>query len=93
LGYTYPDGKLIDAKKYREIRTRRGVEKVSTTYRPLLPFTNEIEGEKTWVRRIFFNNKSWQPFDLTYNPNSKLVRSGHNNYGMGAVLKVYEPRD
>jgi len=93
LGYTYPDGKLIDAKKYREIRTRRGMEKVSTTYRPLLPFTDEVEGKKTWVRRIFFNNKTWQPFDLTYNPNSKLVRSGHDNYGMGAVLKVYEPRD
>ncbi|SCY38195.1 hypothetical protein SAMN05192588_2588 [Nonlabens sp. Hel1_33_55] len=93
LGYTYPDGRLIDAKKYREIDTRRGVVKVSTTYRPLLPFTDEIDGKKTWVRRIFFNNKSWQLFDLTYNPNSKLVRSGHDNYGMGAILKVYEPRD
>lgn len=92
LGYTYPDGKLIDAKKYREIRTRGGMEKVSTTYRPLLPFTDKIDGRKTWVRRIFFNNKAWQLFDLSYNPNSKLVRSGHVNYGMGAVLKVYEPR-
>ena len=93
LGYTYPDGRLIDAKKYREIDTRRGVVKVSTTYRPLLPFSDEIDGKKTWVRRIFFNNKSWQLFDLSYNPNSKLVRSGHDNYGMGAILKVYEPRD
>ncbi|KQC32559.1 3-ketoacyl-(acyl-carrier-protein) reductase [Nonlabens sp. YIK11] len=93
LGYTYPDGRLIDAKKYREIKTRRGMEKVSTTYRPLLPFTDEIDGKQTWVRRIFFNNKTWQLFDLTYNPNSKLVRSGHDNYGMGAVLKVYEPKD
>ncbi|WP_194851377.1 peptidase associated/transthyretin-like domain-containing protein [Nonlabens antarcticus] len=91
LGTTYPDGKLIDAKKYREIRTRRGLEKISTTYRPLLPFSDEIEGNKTWVRRIFFNNKTWQPFDLSYNPNSNLVRSGHDNYGMGAILKVYEP--
>ncbi|BAO55075.1 peptidase associated/transthyretin-like domain-containing protein [Nonlabens marinus] len=93
LGYTYPDGRLIDAKKYREIRTRSGMEKVSTTYRPLLPFTDEINGQQTWVRRIFFNNKTWQLFELSYNPNSKLVRSGHDNYGMGAVLKVYEPRD
>ncbi|WP_124978891.1 peptidase associated/transthyretin-like domain-containing protein [Nonlabens xiamenensis] len=89
LGYTKPDGKLIKAKKYREIKTRTGVEKVSTTYRPLLPFTDEIEGKKTWVRRIFFNNKTWQLFDLTYNPNSKLVSSGHDNYGMGAEFKVY----
>lgn len=93
LGFTYPDGKLIDAKPYREIRTRTGVEKVSTSYRPLLPFTNEIDGKQTWVRRIFFNNKTWQLFDLNYNPNSGLVRSGHDNYGMGAVLKVFEPRD
>ncbi len=93
LGTTYPDGKLIDAKKYREIRTRGGMEKVSTTYRPLLPFTDKIDGQQTWVRRIFFNNKTWQLFDLSYNPNSKLVRSGHDNYGMGAILKVYEPKD
>lgn len=93
LGFTYPDGRLIDAKKYREIKTRSGIEKVSTTYRPLLPFTDEIDGKKTWVRRIFFNNKTWQLFDLSYNPNSKLVRSGHDNYGMGAILKVYKPKD
>jgi hypothetical protein len=93
LGTTYPDEKLIDAKKYREIRTRRGMEKISTTYRPLLPFTDEIDGKQTWVRRIFFNNKAWQLFDLSYNPNSKLVRSGHDNYGLGVVLKVYEPHD
>ncbi|AZQ42961.1 carboxypeptidase-like regulatory domain-containing protein [Nonlabens ponticola] len=90
LGYTYPDGKLIDAKKYREIKTRTGFEKVSTTYRPLLPFTDEVDAPLTWVRRIFFNNKTWQKFDLSYNPNSKLVRSGHDSYGMGAVLKVYK---
>ncbi len=92
LGFTYPDGRLIDAKKYREIKTRRGLEKISTTYRPLLPFTDKIEGKQTWVRRIFFNNRTWQPFDLSYNPNSKLVRSGHDNYGMGAILKVYNPK-
>lgn len=92
LGFTYPDGRLIDAKKYREIKTRSGYEKVSTTYRPLLPFTDKIDGKKTWVRRIFFNNKSWQLFDLSYNPKSVLVRSGHDNYGMGAVLKAYEPK-
>ena len=89
LGYTKPNGKLIKAKKYREIKTRGGFEKVSTTYRPLLPFTKEIEGKNTWVRRIFFNDKTWQLFDLTYNPNSKLVRSGNDDYGMGAEFKVF----
>lgn len=93
LGYTTPDGKLIKAKKYREIETVRGLQKVSTTYRPLLPFTDEIEGKQTWVRRIFYNNKEWVLFDLEYNPNSGLVRSGHDNYGIGAELKVFYQKD
>tara|TARA_R110002012_G_scaffold20158_2_gene71669 strand:- start:1499 stop:2470 length:972 start_codon:yes stop_codon:yes gene_type:complete len=93
LGYTTPDGKLINAKKYREIQTVRGLQKVSTTYRPLLPFTNEMEGKQTWVRRIFYNNKEWVPFDLNYNPNSSLVRSGHDNYGIGAEFKVFYKED
>ncbi len=93
LGYTTPDGKLIKAKKYREIQTVRGMRKVSTTYRPLLPFTKEIEGKQTWVRRIFYNNKEWVLFDLNYNPNSSLVRSGHDNYGIGAEFKVFYKQD
>ncbi|MGJ8683750.1 MAG: carboxypeptidase-like regulatory domain-containing protein [Nonlabens sp.] len=93
LGYTTPDGKLIKAKKYREIETVRGLRKVSTTYRPLLPFTDEIEGKQTWVRRIFYNNKEWVLFDLEYNPNSSLVRSGHDNYGIGAEFKVFYKKD
>lgn len=90
LGYTTPDGKLIKAKKYREIHTIRGVKKISTTYRPLLPFTDKIAGKKTWVRRVFLKDKKWMLFDLEYNHLSALVRSGHQNYGIGAVLKVYE---
>jgi len=93
LGYTTPDGKLIKAKKYREIETVRGIQKISTTYRPLLPFTDEIEGKKTWVRRIFYNDKEWMLFDLNYNRLSALVRSGHDNYGIGAELKVYKEKE
>lgn len=93
LGYTKPSGELINAKKYREIKTRTGYTKVSTTYRPLLPFTDKIDGKKTWVRRVFLNGKKWQLFDLEYNPLSKLVRSGHNNYGMGAELRVYPAQE
>ncbi|MGB5983492.1 MAG: carboxypeptidase-like regulatory domain-containing protein [Nonlabens sp.] len=93
LGYTKPNGDLINAKKYREIKTSRGITKVSTTYRPLLPFTDQIKGKTTWVRRVFLNNKSWQLFDLEYNPMSKLVRNGHDNYGLGAELRVYPPQD
>lgn len=90
LGYADPQGKLIQTKKYNEIKTRRGITKVSTTFRPLLPFTDELGGQKTYVRRVFFNNKKWQVFDRTYNENSKLIQSGQNNYGMGALLHVYQ---
>lgn len=89
LGYTNPAGELIDAKKYREIPTRSGFEKIATTYRPLLPFTDAIKDRDTYVRRIFFNDRAWQVFDLAYNPNSALVRSGHDNYGLGATFKVF----
>lgn len=89
LGYADPKGKLIQTKKYNEIETPRGIQKVSVTFRPLLPFTNELPSQKTFVRRVFFNNKKWQVFDKSYNENSALVKTGNANYGMGALLHVY----
>jgi len=90
LGYANNQGKLVDSKKYREIKTARGVQKISTSFRPLLPFVKGLPNQSTYVRRIFFNNKKWQVFDRTYNKNSKLVQSGNKNYGMGAEFKVWE---
>lgn len=90
LGHADEDGILIESKKYNEIKTRQGIKKISITFRPLLPFTNELSGEQTFVRRIFFNNKKWQPFNFDYNPNSKLLLDKHNNYGMGAKFHVYQ---
>ena len=90
LGYADPQGKLLQHKKYNEVKTRRGIEKISTTFRPLLPFTNALPGQQTFVRRVFFNNKKWQVFDKSYNENSKLIQTGQNNYGMGSLLHVYE---
>lgn len=90
LGYADAKGKLIQTKKYNEIETPRGIQKVSVTFRPLLPFTDALPNQKTYVRRIFFNNKKWQVFDKTYNKNSVLVKTGNVNYGMGALLHVYQ---
>lgn len=90
LGTTDAEGKLLQIKKYNEVKTPRGIQKISVTFRPLLPFTNTIAGEKTFVRRIFFNDRKWQTFNLNYNPNSELLVKGYNNYGMGAKLHVYE---
>lgn len=90
LGYADNQGKLIQTKKYNEIETPRGFQKVSVTFRPLLPFTEKLPNQKTFVRRVFFNNKKWQVFDKTYNVNSNLVKTGFVNYGMGALLHVYQ---
>ena len=90
LGYANKEGKLVDSKKYREIKTARGVQKISTSFRPLLPFVKGLPNQSTFVRRIFFNDKKWQVFDRTYNKNSKLIQTGHKNYGMGAEFKVWE---
>ena len=90
LGYAGKDGKLVETKKYREIKTARGIQKISTSFRPLLPFVKGEISQNTFVRRIFFNDKKWQVFDSNYNPNSKLLQTGHRNYGMGAEFKVYE---
>ncbi|MEL6919115.1 MAG: carboxypeptidase-like regulatory domain-containing protein [Bacteroidota bacterium] len=89
LGYANAQGRLIQSKKYHEVETPRGIEKVSTSFRPLLPFSNRLAPKHTYVRRVFFNDKKWQIFDRTYNKNSKLVQTGHTNYGMGAFFRVY----
>ena len=90
LGYENAKGRLAQTKQYREIKTARGVQKISTSFRPLLPFTNQLPMQNTYVRRIFLNKKKWQVFDKSYNEKSKLIQTGHRNYGMGAEFKVYE---
>ncbi len=90
LGYENSKGRLAQTKQYREIKTARGIQKISTSFRPLLPFTNELPMQNTYVRRIFLNKKKWQIFDKSYNAKSKLIQTGHRNYGMGAEFKVYE---
>lgn len=90
LGYAKKDGRLAQTKQYREIKTPRGIQKISTSFRPLLPFVKGATHQRTFVRRIFLNNKKWQVFDKRYNKNSKLIQEGNRNYGMGAEFKVWE---
>ncbi|NQY05835.1 MAG: hypothetical protein HRT68_06440 [Flavobacteriaceae bacterium] len=90
LGYTDKQGKLLPNKKYKEVKTKRGIVKVSTTFRPLLPFTNKIASKKTYVKRIFLNSGKWVRFERkNIQKNNKLLQQGYNNYGMGLELKVY----
>jgi len=90
LGYTDKEGKLQHTKKYHEVETKKGIVKISTTFRPLLPFTNKIENTITFTRRIFFKNRNWQRFDKEYSENNILIQKGFMNYGMGLKMHVYE---
>jgi len=90
LGYANSKGRLAQTKQYREIKTARGIQKISTSFRPLLPFTNKLIDQNTYVRRIFLNDKRWQVFDKSYNQKSKLIQTGYRNYGMGAEFKIFE---
>ena len=90
LGYTDKQGKLLPNKKYQEVKTRKGIVKVSTTFRPLLPFTNEIPNKRTYTKRIFLNKNKWIRFEKKNISNNKLLMSGLNNYGMGMEMKVYQ---
>jgi len=90
LGYTDKLGKLLPNKKYQEVKTRKGIVKVSTTFRPLLPFTNEIPNKRTYTKRIFLNNNTWIRFEKKNIANNKLLAAGLNNYGMGMEMKVYQ---
>jgi len=90
LGYTDRTGKLLPNKKYREVKTPKGMVKISTTFRPLLPFTDEIKESRTYVKRIFLSGNKWVKFEKGNIENSKLLHSGQNNYGMGLGLRVYK---
>ncbi|AUC83755.1 hypothetical protein CW733_14260 [Lacinutrix sp. Bg11-31] len=90
LGYTDAKGKLLPNKKYQEIKTKRGIVKVPTTFRPLLPFTDEIAEKRTFVRRIFLNGGQWTLFDKQNVEKSNLLKAGLNNYGLGLNLEVYK---
>ena len=93
LGYTDKAGKLLPNKKYREVKTARGVIKVSTTFRPLLPFTDKIKTPKTYVKRVFLNDNKWVLFDKNNIQDSNLLKAGLNNYAIGLGLQVYKEEE
>lgn len=90
LGYTDKNGKLLPNKKYKEIKGRNGIVKIPTNYRPLLPFTDKIETNRTFVKRVFINGNNWQAFRLGNGFKSNLLKKGLNNYGIGIELHVFK---
>ncbi|MDU8885569.1 hypothetical protein RXV94_05295 [Yeosuana sp. MJ-SS3] len=89
LGYTDKTGKLLPNKKYKEIKSKGGVVKIPTNFRPLLPFTDEILEHNTFIKRVFVNNNQWVQFKRGI-VDSSLLKSGLNNYGVGVTYRVYK---
>ncbi len=90
MGYTDDNGKLLPNKKYKEVKSASGTVKIPTNFRPLLPFTDKIPGNNTFIKSVFSNKNEWVRFEqgVTYQPS--LLKSGHNNYGIGVTFNVYK---
>lgn len=93
LGYTDKAGKLLPNKKYREVKTSKGIVKISTTFRPLLPFTDKIKTPRTFVKRVFLNDNQWVLFDKKNIEDSNLLKAGLNNYAIGLGLQVFKEQE
>jgi hypothetical protein len=91
LGYTDDNGKLLTNKKYKEIKSRDGsVIKIPTNFRPLLPFTDQISENKTFIKRVFVNENKWTKFEKGSSFQSTLLQAGLTNYGIGLTFNVYK---
>lgn len=90
LGYTDNAGKLLPNKKYKEIKSREGIVKIPTNFRPLLPFTDEMDGYRTFVKRVFINDNAWLAFKPNNGFNSSLLKKDLFNYGIGLTLNRFK---
>ncbi|GAB5564370.1 MAG: hypothetical protein Wins2KO_14330 [Winogradskyella sp.] len=89
MGYTDKAGKLLPNKKYKEIKSKNGVVKIPTNFRPLLPFTNDIKDKNTFIKRVFINGNNWVKFDKGNGFESSLLKRELYNYGIGLKYKTF----
>ncbi|MEO8933031.1 MAG: hypothetical protein ABI295_01890 [Xanthomarina sp.] len=90
LGYTDKSGKLLPSKKYKEIKSEGQTVKIPTNFRPLLPFTEKISENNTYIKRVFINQNQWIAHKKGEASASSLLQAGLNNYGMGITFKIYK---
>ncbi|WP_111683761.1 peptidase associated/transthyretin-like domain-containing protein [Winogradskyella tangerina] len=90
MGYTDKTGKLLPNKKYKEIKTKNGTVKIPTNFRPLLPFTGDIQSKNTFIKRIFINGNNWVKFDKGNGFRSSLLDQELYNYGIGIGFKTFK---
>ena len=65
--------------------------KIPTNFRPLLPFTDEIDENRTFIKRVFINGNDWQVFKKGSGFQSSLLKKELNNYGIGLDLHIFRP--
>jgi hypothetical protein len=91
LGYTNKAGKLLPNKKYKEIISKKGdVVKIPTNFRPLLPFTDKVDGKNTYIKRVFISSNNWVKFENGNGFQSSLLDKNLFNYGIGITYKTYK---
>ncbi|WP_400077739.1 hypothetical protein [Winogradskyella sp. R77965] len=91
LGYTDKAGKLLPNKKYKEIESKKGdIIKIPTNFRPLLPFTDEVESKNTYIKRVFISGNNWVKFKNGNGFQSSLLDKNLFNYGIGLTYKTYK---
>lgn len=91
LGYTNKAGKLLPNKKYKEIKSKSGsIVKIPTNFRPLLPFTDELDTKNTYIKRVFINGNNWVKFEKGNGLQSSLLKRDLYNYGIGLTYKTYK---
>ncbi len=90
MGYTDKAGKLLPNKKYKDIKTKNGIVKIPTNFRPLLPFTDDIETKNTFIKRVFINGNNWVKFDKGNGFKSSLLDQELYNYGIGITFKTFK---
>lgn len=90
MGYTDDTGKLLPNKKYKEIKSKNGIVKIPTNFRPLLPFTDEIKSKNTFIKRVFINGNHWVKFDKGNGFKSSLLDKNLFNYGIGIAYKTFK---
>ncbi|WP_299115879.1 hypothetical protein [uncultured Winogradskyella sp.] len=90
MGYTDKAGKLLPNKKYKEVKTKNGIVKIPTNFRPLLPFTEKLEAKNTYIKRVFINGNNWVKFDKGNGFRSSLLDKDLYNYGIGLKYKTFK---
>ncbi|MBV7270542.1 carboxypeptidase-like regulatory domain-containing protein [Winogradskyella luteola] len=90
MGYTDKAGKLLPNKKYKEIKTKNGIVKIPTNFRPLLPFTDRVKNKNTYIKRVFINGNNWVKFDKGNGFKSSLLDKNLHNYGIGLTYKTFK---